>query len=168
MDCLNLGKIKLFDTEQVYTIQTLIFRNDVFRSHDIWFPLSSVQFLSHVQLFVTPWTAECQASLSITNSQSLLKFMPIELVTQSNHPILCHPLLLRVFSDESVLCIRWPNYWSFSLNISPSNDYSGLMNMVQLSSVTQLCLTLCNPMNCSTPDLPVHHQLSELTQTHVH
>ena len=81
---------------------------------------SSVQLLSHVQLFVAPWTAACQASLSITNSQSLLKFMSTELVMPSNHLILCRPLLLlpsifpsiRVFSNESVLCIRWPKYWS--------------------------------------------------------
>ena len=80
-------------------------------------------------------TAACQASLSITNSQSLLKLMPIELVMPSSHLILCHPLLLllsifpriRVFSNELALCIRWPTYWSFSLNISPSNEYSGLI-----------------------------------------
>ena len=92
----------------------------------------SVQSLSHVWLFVTPWTAACQASLSITNSQSLLKLMSIELVMPSNHFILCCSLLLpssiflsiRVFSNESVLCIRWPKYWSFSFNISPSNEYS--------------------------------------------
>ena len=81
-----------------------------------------------------PWTAACQASLSITNSQSLLKLMSIELVMPSNHLILCHPLLLllsifssiRVFSNESVVHIMWPKYWSFSFNISPSNEYSGL------------------------------------------
>ena len=93
---------------------------------------SSVQSLSHVQLFATPWTVTCQASLSITNSQSLLKLMSIKLVVPSNHLILCHPLLLlpsifpsiRVFSSESVLHIRWPKYWSFSFSISPSNEYS--------------------------------------------
>ena len=91
---------------------------------------------SHVQLFVTPWTAACQASLSITNSWSLLRLMPIELVMPSKHLILSRPLLLlpssfssiRVFSNESVLCIRWPNYWSFSFTISPSNEYSGLIS----------------------------------------
>ena len=96
--------------------------------------LPSVQSLSHVQLFATLWTAACQASLSITNSQSLLKLMSIESVMLSNHLILCHTLLLlpsifpsiRVFSNESVLPIRWPKYWSFSFNISPSNEYSGL------------------------------------------
>ena len=97
---------------------------------------SSVQSLSHVLLFVTPWTAACQASLSITNSQSLLKLMSIEPVMPSNHVILCHPLLLspsifpsiRVFSNESVLCIRWPKYWIFRFNISPSNEYYGLIS----------------------------------------
>jgi len=97
---------------------------------------SSVQSLSHVQLFATPWTAACQASLSITSSQSLLNLMSIELVMPSNSLILCHPLLLlpsifpsiRVFSNESVLHIRWPKYWSFSCNISPSNEYSGLIS----------------------------------------
>ena len=98
--------------------------------------LSSVQSLSCVQLFVTPWTAARQASQSINNSQSLLKLMPIESVMPSNHLILCCPLLLlpsifpsiRVFSNESVLLIRWPKYWSFSLSISPSNEYSGLIS----------------------------------------
>ena len=97
---------------------------------------SSVQSLSCVRLLATAWTAACQGSLSITNSQSLLKFMSIESVMPFNHPILCHPLLLltliflsiRVFSNESVLCIRWPKYWSFSFNISPSNEYSGLIS----------------------------------------
>ena len=97
---------------------------------------SSVQSLSHVRLFATPWTAACQASLSITNSQSPPKLMSIELVMPSNHLILCPPLLLlpsifpsiRVFSNESVLCIRWPKYWSFSFSISPSNEYSGLIS----------------------------------------
>ena len=97
--------------------------------------ISSVQLLSHVQLFATPWTAACQASLSITNSQSLLKLLS-KSVMPSNHLILCLPLLLLpsifssiwVFSSESVLCIRWPNYWSFSCSISPSNEYSGLIS----------------------------------------
>ena len=96
---------------------------------------SSVQSHSHDGLFVTPWTATHQASLSIINSQNLLKFMYIELVRPSNHLILCGPLLLqssifsstRDFSNESVLCIRWPKYWSFSFSISSSNAYSGLI-----------------------------------------
>jgi len=95
-----------------------------------------VQLLSHVWLFATPWTAAHQASLSITNSRSLLKLMSIVSVMPSNHLILCHPLILppsifpsiRVFSNESALCIRWPKYWSFSFNISPSNEYSGLIS----------------------------------------
>ena len=96
----------------------------------------SIQSLSRVRLFATPWIASRQASLSITNSQSLLKFMSIKLVTPSNHFILCRPLLLppsifpsiRVFSNQSVLLIRWPKYWSFSFSISPSNEYSGLIS----------------------------------------
>ena len=98
-------------------------------------PFSSVQLLSYVWLFATPWTAALQASLSITNSRSLLKIMCIESVMPSNHLILCHPLLLplifpstRVFSSESALHITWPKYWSFSFNISPSNEYSGLIS----------------------------------------
>ena len=97
--------------------------------------LSSVQSVSHVCLFATPWTAACQASLSITNSWSLPKPMSIESVMPYNHLILCHPILLlsnipsiRVFSKESVLCIRWPNYWSFSFSISPPNKHSGLIS----------------------------------------
>ena len=98
--------------------------------------VSSAQSLSHVQLFETPWTAACQVSLSISNFQSLLKLMSIESVMPSNHLILCHPLLLlpsifpsiRVFSSESVFHIRWPKYWIFSFNISPSNEYSGLIS----------------------------------------
>ena len=99
---------------------------------------SSVQLLSSVQLFVTPWTmAACQASLSITNFQSLPKLMSIEMVMPSNHLILCHPLLLlpsifpsiRVFANESSLHISWPKYWSFSFNISPSSEHSGLISV---------------------------------------
>ena len=97
---------------------------------------SSVQSLSRVQLFATPWTAACQASLSITNSRSLLKLMSFKSMVLTNHLILCHLLLqlplifpsIRVFSKESVLCIRWPKYWSFSFSISPSNEYWGLIS----------------------------------------
>ena len=96
---------------------------------------SSAQLLSHVWLLVTPWTAAHQASLSITNSWILLKLMSIESMVPSNHLILCHPFLLlpsifpsiRVFSNDSVLCIKWPKYWSFSFSTSPSNEYSGLI-----------------------------------------
>ena len=105
-------------------------------SHTMQGQFGSVQLLSHVQLFVTPWTAACQASLSITNSWSLPKLMSIELMMPSNHLILCCPLLLlpsifpsiRVFSNESALHIRWPKYWSFSFNIIPSNEHPGLIS----------------------------------------
>ena len=102
--------------------------------HSVQF--SSLQSLSHVWLFATPWIPACQASLSITNSWSLPKLMSIESVMPSNHLILCRPLLLlpsifpsiRVFSNESALRIRWPKYWSFSFNISPSNEHPGLIS----------------------------------------
>ena len=108
----------------------------------VWFPSrcvlwgGSAQSLSPVQLFATPWTAAHQASLPITNSQSLTKLISIESMMPSNHLILCRPLLLlpsifpsiRVFSNESVLHIRWPKYFSFSFSISPSNEYSGLIS----------------------------------------
>ena len=95
------------------------------------FQFSSIQSLTCVRLFATPWTATCQASLSITNSQSLLRLMSMP----SNHLVLCHPLLhlpsifpsIRVFSNESVLCIKWPKYWTFSFSLSPSNEHSGLV-----------------------------------------
>ena len=107
--------------------------------HESWAPrtgFSSVQSLSHVWLFATPWTAAYQASLSITDSWSLLRLMSIKLVMPSNHLILCHPLLLlpsifpsiRVISNESVLHIGWPKYWSFSFSINPPNEYSGLIS----------------------------------------
>ena len=112
-----------------------------FKSYVVWNHMLkpyiySVQSLSHVWLFVIPWTSACHASLSITNFQSLLKCMSIVLVMPSNHLILCHPLLLlpsifpsiRVFSNDSVLRIRWPKYWSFSFSISPSNEYLGLIS----------------------------------------
>ena len=116
--------------------------DSILKSRDISLPtkvcpvkFSSVQLLSHVQLFATPWTAARQASLSITNSQSPPKPMSTVSVMQSNHLILCRPLLLlpsifpsiRVFSNESALCMRWPKYWSFSFSISPSNEHPGLI-----------------------------------------
>ena len=109
---------------------------------------SSVQLLSHVQLFLTPWTAACQVSLSITNSWSLLKLMSIESLMPSNHLIFCHPLLLlpsicatiRVFSNESVLHIRWPKYWSFSFTISPFKEYSE----ISITSDIQLLNSVCD------------------------
>ena len=98
--------------------------------------LISVQLLSRIWLFVTPWTAALHAYLSITNSWSLLRLMSTKSGMPSNHIILCCPLLLpsifpsiRVFSNESVLCIRWPKYWSFNFSISPSNEYSGLISL---------------------------------------
>ena len=117
---------------------------------------SSVQSLSCVRLFATPWTAKHQASLPIPNSQSLLKLMSIESVMPSNHLILCHPLLLpplifpsiSVFSNESALCIRWPKYWSFSFSISPSNEHSGLisfrMDWLDLLAVQELSRVFSN------------------------
>ena len=117
--------------------------HNIQENHNSWyehgwynFQFSSVQSLSRIRLFVTPWTAAHQASLSITNFWSLLKLMSIELVMPSNHLILCCPLLLlpsnfasiRIFLNESVLHIRWPKYWSFSLSISSSNEYSGLIS----------------------------------------
>ena len=104
------------------------------KSNHIGGQVSSFQF-SHIQLFATPWTAARQASLSITNSQSLLKLISIDSVMPSNHLILCHPLFLLlsifprigVFSNESILPIRWPQYWSFSFSVSPSSEYSGLI-----------------------------------------
>ena len=106
------------------------------RMVEINYGIVTVQSLSRVQLFATPWTAACQASLSIIHSQSLLKLTSIESVMPSNHLILCHPLLLppsifpsiRVFSNELVLRIRWPKYWSFHFTVSPSNEYSGLIS----------------------------------------
>ena len=129
---------------------------------------SSIQSLSHVRLFETPWTAAYQASQSITNSQRLLNLISIESVMPSNHLILCRPHLLlpsvfpsiRVFSNESALCIRWPKYWSFSFSISPSNGYSGLISFridwldllaVQetLKSLLQHCSSKASILCCS-------------------
>ena len=133
---LNIIKCLLCDLScscfgQLYEISFQIFVGSQF---------SSVQSLSRVQLLETPWTAARQASLSITNSQSLPKLMSIELVMPSSHLILCCPLLLlpsvfpniRVFSNESALHIRWPKYWSFSFNISPSNEHPELGNSLWL------------------------------------
>ena len=109
---------------------------DVRIKFEIFICNQSVRSLICVHLFATPWTAACQASLSITNSKSLLKLMSIESVMPSNHVSFCHPLLLlpliflsiRVFSKESVLHIRWPKDWSFSFSINPSNEFSGLIS----------------------------------------
>ena len=116
---------------------------------------------------VTPWTATCQASLSITNSQSLLKLVSIKLVMPSSHVILCHPLLLpsifpsiRVFSNESVLHIRWPKYWSFS--ISPSSEYSGLISMIPPSH-----LILCHPLRLLPSIFPSIRVFSNESALHI-
>ena len=130
--------------------------------------ITSVQLLSRTLLSATPWTAAHQASLSVTNSQSLFKCMSIKLVMPFNHLIFCSPLLLlpsifpsiRVFSNESVLHNRWPKYWSFSFSISPSNESVQFSRSVVSDSL--------QPHDCSMPGLPVHHQLLEFTQTHVH
>ena len=129
---------KIPRTEKPGGLQSMIAKSRTWLSNftSLSLIISSVQSLSHVWLFATPWTEKYQASLSITNSRSLLKRMSIELVMLSNHLILCRPLLLspsifpsiRVFSKESVLCIRWPKYWSFSFSISPSSEYSGLIS----------------------------------------
>ena len=130
----------VFKTYSVRDLDQLTFNqllgSFILSSFKLFQCINSVQLLSHVWLFVTPWTAARQASWSITNSQSRFKLMSISSVMPSNHLILCHPLLLplsifpsiRVFTNESVLCIRWPNYWSFSFSISPSNEYSGLIS----------------------------------------
>ena len=127
------------------TITSLVWRNTIdfgylqnpsHYSAKFTYQFSSVQLLIRVRLFVTPWTAGRQASLFVTNSRSLHKLMSIESVMLSNHLILCCPLLLpfstfpsiRVFSNESVLCIRWSKYWNFSFSICPSNEYSGLIS----------------------------------------
>ena len=142
-----------------------------------------VQLLSCAQLFGTPWSAACQASLSITNSRSLPKLMPIESVMPSNHRILCRPLLLlpsivpniRVFSNKSVLCIRWPKYWNFSFSISLSNEYSWLIylridsldlyavqgtlnSLLQIQSISSLVLSfLYSPTLTSIHDCWKNH-----------
>ena len=131
---------------------------------------------SHIQLFATPWTAAHQASLSITNSRSLLKLMSIELVMPSNHLILCHPLLLlpsifpsiRDFSNESALLIRWLKYWSFS--VSPSNEYSGLISFRVDGLISLLSRGLSRVL--SSPTVRKHPffgtQPSLWTNCHIH
>ena len=139
----------------------------------------SVQSLSRVQLLVTPWTAAHQASLSVTNSWSLHKLMSIESVTPSHHLILCYPLLLqpsifpsfRVFSNESVLCIKWPKYWSFSFNISPSNEHSGLisfrMDWLNLLAVQGTLKSLLKFKSINSSVLSLLHSRT-LTSIHDH
>ena len=142
------------------------------------YQFSSVQSLSHVQLFATPWTAGHQASLSITNSRSPPKPTSIESVMPSNHLILCHPLLLlpsvfpsiRVFSHESALHIRWPKYWSFSFSISPSNEYSGLISLGWTGWISLLSKGLSRVFSNTT--VQKHQflgtQLSLQSNSHIH
>ena len=128
----------------------------------LWF--SSVQLLSRVQLFATPWTAACQASLSITNSQSLTRFMSIESLMPSSHLILCHSLHLlppitpsiRVFSTESTLHMRWPKYWSFSFSINPSN---GIL-LSRKKKHIWVSLTFCQKAPPPTPSFPSSARLT--------
>ena len=139
---------------------------------------SSVQSFSHVRLFVTPWITARQASLSITNSQSLFKLMSIKSVMPSNHLILCCPLLLlpsvllsvRVFSSESVLRIRWPKYWSFSFSISLSNEYSGLFPLALTGLISLQSKGLSSVFSNTT--VQKHQffcaQLSSWSSSHVH
>ena len=138
----------------------------------------SVQSLSRVQLFATPWTAACQASLSIINSRSLPKLTSIESVMPSNHLILCQPLLLlpsicpsiRVFSNEIVFCIRWPKYWSFSFSISPSKEYSGLISfrMDWLDLAVQGTLQSFFPKTIVQKHQFFGAQLSLQSNSHIH
>ena len=137
-----------------------------------------VQSLSHVQLFATSWTAAHQASLSITSSQSLLKLMSIKSVMPSNHLILCHPLLLlpsifpsiRIFSNELILCIRWPKDWSFSFSISPSNEYSGLVSFRRTGLISLQSKELSRVFSNTT--VQKHQflgaQLSSQSNSHIH
>ena len=142
------------------------------------FYFSSVQLLSHVWFFETPWTAACQASLSITNSWSLLKLMSIELVMAFNHLILCCPLLLppsiflsiRVFTNESALRNRWPKYWNFSFSISPSSVYLGLisfrMDWLDLPAVQGILKSLLQHHSSKAPILWAHLCGPTLTSVH--
>ena len=147
----------------------------VYGSYNLQF--SSLQSLSHVWLFATPWTAARQASLFITSSESLLKLMSIELLMPSNHLILCHPLLLpsifpsiRVFSSESVLHIRWPKHWSFSFSISPSNEHSGLISFRIDCLLSLLSKGFSRVFSNTT--VPKHQffsaQLSLYSNSHIH
>ena len=138
-----------------------------------------VQSLCSVWLFATPWITACQASLSLTISLSLLKLMSIESVMLSNHPILCHPVLLlplifpriRVFSNESVLCIRWPEYWSFTFSTSPSNEYSGMISYLALTGLISLLFKGLSTVLSNTT-VQKHQffsvQLSLWSNSHIH
>ena len=157
-------------------------------SEELWIEVCCCSVTQSCLTLCDPWTTACQASLSITNSRSLLSLMSIELVMPSNHLILCHPLLLlpssfpasgsfpvsrlfaagdwsfRTLASESVLPMNIQGWFPLGL----TGLIALLSSSVQFSSVAQLCLTLCDPMDCSTPGFPVHHQLLEIAQTHVH
>ena len=144
---------------------------------EVLIQLSSVQSLSRVWLFATPWIAACQASLSITNSQSTLKLTPIESVMPYSHLILCRPLLLmlpippsiRVISNESTLCRRWQKYWSFSFSIIPSKEHPGLisfrMDWLDLLAVQR---TLKSPPTPQFKSINSLAQLSSQSNSHIH
>ena len=156
----------------------MLYINQTFPDFTVQF--SSVQLLSHVWLFVTPWTAAGQATLSITNSWSPPKSMSIESVMPSNHFILCHPLLflpsvfpsIMVCSYESALCIRWPKYWSFSFHISPSNEHSGLislrMDRLDLLSVQGTLKSLLQDYSLKASILSALSLLHSPTLTSIH
>ena len=139
---------------------------------------SSVQLLSHVWLFMTPWIAARQASLSITNSWSSLRLTSIESVMPSSHPILCHPLLLlpsippsiRVFSNQSTLLMRWPKFWSFSFSISPSNEHPGLISFRMTGWISLQSKGLSRVFSNTT--VQKHQffstQLSSQSNSHIH
>ena len=147
-------------------------------SRTISYQYQSVQSLSHIQLFATPWTAAHQASLSTTNSWNLLKLMSIESVMPSSHLIHCCPLLflpsifsnIRVFFNESVVCIRLPKYWSFSFNISPSNEYSGLISFRLTGWISLQAQGLWRVFSSTT--VQKHQffsaQLSSQSNSHIH
>ena len=177
--------IHIVSLESFVTFETVLCRSVSCLAHDLpnctnFFSVSVilllVQSLSHVWLFVIPWTAVCQASLSITNSQSTPKPMSIEPVMPSNHLILCHPLLLlssvfrsiRFFSNESALHIRWSKYWSFSFNISPSNEHPGLifrMDWLYLLAVQGTLKSLLQH-HSSKASVPLHSAFSKVQLSH--
>ena len=174
----NIGLISNIHRQHTSTYIKSANRNMKRYSTSLIIQFSSVQTLSWVRLFSTPWTAAHQASLSITNSQSLLKLISIELVMPSNHLILCCPLLLlplilpsiRVFSNESVRRIRWSKCWSFSFNISPSNEYAGLisfrMNWLDLPAIQGTLKSLIQHHNSKASILST--QLSLESNSHHH
>ena len=141
-----------------------------------WIQFSSL--LSHVQFFATPLIAACQASLSITNSRSSLKLMSIELVMPSSHLILCHPLLflppippsIRVFSNESTFCMRWPKYWTFSCSISPSNEQPGLISFrMDWLDLLAVCRTLRSLLQHHSSKASIlQHSISSQSNSHIH